>query len=70
MTNEHVIYGAIIGELQVLESKGIYQGNSHHLAQRLAVAAAAALDKQKDLADIEAKGFARTVDAMKRNGEI
>ena len=31
----NVVYGAIIGHLQMLEIGGRYSGNSHHLAQLL-----------------------------------
>ena len=36
MTRESTIYQAIIAECECMETKKIYSGNGHHLAQRLA----------------------------------
>jgi hypothetical protein len=32
---ENSVYASVIGECEDLESKGVYRGNGHHLAQRI-----------------------------------
>lgn len=45
---ENITYQAILGHLEELEHKGAYQGNGHHLAQRLAQMVSTAVQEHED----------------------
>lgn len=67
---ENKIYAAIIGHCEGMERAGKYEGNGHHLAQRLLPMIVAGLlpEKQKEIYDVLTTSPMRTSEIAEKVG--